>query len=411
MTMNSEPTFPIPLKYDVRNGVQRYRYFSTWWANGKRHGKSFGIDGETTKKQVKRDYEAWLMEWRERPDLRDPGGQQAAITVTRVAARYLRHAGRTYIKHGKRTSHVGNIKYAARAMRNLIGGKIATAVEAPDIALLRDTMIHGDAGPRSMKTVNTRLRIVKDAFVWAREKGWISERALADILSVKRLRKNRSAAKNSKKIKGISDLVVTETLKHLPAILQDMIAIERLTGMRPGEVCIVRGCDLVVDQQEGVWFYRPHIYKLEHMENAAERIIVFGPLAQAILQKYLRTDLTAYLFSPAEAHAQRLEKRRTDRETKLWPSHAKKRKENPTARLGAVYSEQSFRKAIHHACKKAGIKPWNPNQLRHAAANRLERQYGLDGTRVVLGHGHTSTTLIYLDPDVQKAVKIAREVG
>jgi len=188
------------------------------------------------------------------------------------------------------------------------------------------------------------------------------------------------------------------------------VELQELTGMRPGEVCDMRGID--VEAGGDVWLYRPPGHKLEHLEGeASEKIICLGPKAQAIVKRYLKADTTAHLFSPADAHAQRLEARRALRKTKLYPSHAAKRRENPTGRLGRRYTEGAYRKAVHYACKLAGVTKWNPNQLRHAAATRLQKKYGRDGSRVVLGHKHESTTEIYLDPDVQKAMQIAREVG
>ena len=48
-----------------------------------------------------------------------------------------------------------------------------------------------------------------------------------------------------------------------------MIQLQRLTGMRPGEVTIMRGCDLVTTNK--AWTYRPGTHKTEH--HGRERTI------------------------------------------------------------------------------------------------------------------------------------------
>ncbi len=53
----------------------------------------------------------------------------------------------------------------------------------------------------------------------------------------------------------VEDSTVEATLPYLSAVVADMIRLQRLTGMRPGEVCAVRPCD--VDRSEEVWTYRP----------------------------------------------------------------------------------------------------------------------------------------------------------
>ena len=74
-------------------------------------------------------------------------------------------------------------------------------------------------------------------------------------------------------------------------------------------------------------------------------------------------------------------------------------------------SRNSYEHAIKTACRKAGIEPWRPNQLRHAAATRIRRQYGLEAAQVVLGHSTASTTEIYAERNIGLACDIALKLG
>jgi integrase len=77
----------------------------------------------------------------------------------------------------------------------------------------------------------------------------------------------------------VADEITHATLEHLPDVVADMVRLQRLTGMRPAEVCIVRPCD--IDQSNDVWAYRPESHKTEH--HGRERAIPVGSRGQEIL--------------------------------------------------------------------------------------------------------------------------------
>ena len=57
-----------------------------------------------------------------------------------------------------------------------------------------------------------------------------------------------------------------------------MIQLQSLTGMRPGEVVIMRGCDL--DTTGKIWTYGPARHKTEH--HGIARLVYVGPQAQGV---------------------------------------------------------------------------------------------------------------------------------
>ena len=54
---------------------------------------------------------------------------------------------------------------------------------------------------------------------------------------------------------------------------------------------------------------------------------------------------------------------------------------------------------------------WHPHQLRHNAATRLRREFGLDVARVILGHGTLMMTDQYAELDREKALAVMAQVG
>jgi site-specific recombinase XerD len=57
------------------------------------------------------------------------------------------------------------------------------------------------------------------------------------------------------------------------------------------------------------------------------------------------------------------------------------------------------------------IPRWHPNQLRHAFATTVRREYGLEAAQVLLGHSKCDTTQVYAERTEALAVTVAGEVG
>ena len=106
------------------------------------------------------------------------------------------------------------------------------------------------------------------------------------------------------------------------------------------------------------------IHKTEHHGKARE--IYLGPRSQAVLRPWLKPDLQAYLFSPAEAKAAHALQLRQERKTPLWPSHVRhqqrKRKPNPQRTPKDHYSTVTYRRAIEYGLAKANAKIRKPTR-------------------------------------------------
>ena len=192
----------------------------------------------------------------------------------------------------------------------------------------------------------------------------------------------------------------------------------------------MRGCDL--DTSSKVWVYTPMTHKGVHYGCA--RQIYLGPKAQEIINDFLKPDLTAFLFSPAEADAERKAKQNQSRKTPMTPSQRRraeralrraergKRRRAPRER----YDSQSYARAIKYAIKQAfrpdGMtsaefmkwKPpqhWHPHQLRHNAATWLRKEFGIEIARIILGHKSPAITEVYAELDAAKAHEVIGKVG
>jgi integrase len=327
------------------------------------------------------------------------------LTINEMLLAFWSHAERHYrTPSGRPTKELANFGDTFRPLRQLYGSTIAREFSPLRLKALRQTMI--DAG-LARTTINQRIGRIIHVFKWAASEEMVSASVYQSLKTVSGLQKGRTDARESKPVKPVPDASVDAIRPHVARQVWAMVEIQRLTGMRPGEVCFIRTCDLDVSGM--VWVYTPADHKMLYRDR--ERKIYIGPRAQAILKSWLKTDLTEYLFSPADARAERYAAMRKRRKTPVQPSQRDRRKPSVKRRPGAHYTTCTYRNAIGTACSRAGISRWHPNQLRHNAATRLRKEFGLDVARVILGHSSPVVTEFYAELDMAKAAEAMSKVG
>jgi hypothetical protein len=211
----------------------------------------------------------------------------------------------------------------------------------------------------------------------------------------------------------------------------------------------MRACNL--DMTGSAWIYRPATHKNKH--RGMTKAVAIGPRAQAIIRKYLITDLSAFLFSPAEQDEMIRAAKRAARKTPLYPSHLKrlaKSHRRGVNRFRGRFDKDSVNKALGRACRVAfppppelarRIKPngkpesesewkrrlsgkelaavkawqkehhWHVHQLRHSASLTFTREFGLEGARAALGHSTVDMSAMYAGRDLEAAKTVAAGVG
>lgn len=368
---------------------------------------------------------------------------QEAVTITELVARYWQFAQDNY---------GGSTASAAKERRHI---HIV-------LGILREAYGHakaGDFGPKALRIVrqkmiergwcrrfvNQNVGRIKRIFRWATENELIPGGVYHSLQAVLGLRRGRTEARESEPVRPVPREMIDAVLQHASRQVGAMIEMQLLTAARPGEICIMRPCD--VDRTGKIWLYRPASHKTAH--HGHERVIYIGPRGQEILQPFLLRPPEAYCFSPAEADAERRAALHEQRVTPLSCGNqpGTNRKAKPGRKPGDHYATNSYRRAIHYSCKKAFPLPshldkrdgetceqyrarlrrskklrtevnawrkahrWHPHQLRHNAATYLRKEFGLDTARVILGHRSAMVTEIYAEVDREKAVQAMLDVG
>ncbi len=351
------------------------------------------------------EYDRLVAEWLENG--RHPLGVDSAdMTVAELIVRYWKFAKSYYQKDGRCTGQTPGIKVALRLVRDRYGKTLAADFGPLSLkAVRRQWVLDG----LSRNYVNEHVSRVTRMFRWAASEQLIRASAPQALAMVAGLRKGKTESRETAPILPVDGAIVEAALHHLPAIPADMVRLQRLTGCRPAEVCILRPCDL--DREGDVWTYKPESHKTEH--HGRERVIFIGPKAQGVLLRYLARDAQAYCFRPCDSEQKRLAEQEANRKTPRSCGNVRgsNKKKKPRRKPGERYDTSSYRRSIHRACDRAGVERWSPNRLRHSAATEIRREFGLEAAQVILGHSQANVTQVYAERDLAKGLEVAKQIG
>jgi integrase len=421
--------------YVTLNG--KPRYLGTWTKSQNSPSRS--------------EYNRIVAEWMAngRTLIKSSGNGSSDLSVAELLLAFWNHAQDYYRRpDGTQTNEVGNFADVIRPLRKLYGDTVVTDFGPIALKAVRQKMIESGW---CRTNINRQINRVKHIFRWGTENEIVPASVYYGLQAVSGLKAGRSEAKESDPVKPVADKHVGAVLPYLSRQVKTMVQLQQLSGMRPGEVTMMHTCDLETSGK--MWTYIPQTHKTQH--HGHQRVVYLGPQAQELLKPFLRPDLQAFIFQPADAERERREKMAAARETPLNEGNkpGSNRRDDPEKRPGASYTVEAYCHAIHRACEQAFEMPdsyreprgknvkeaeeklaadvqkqrklhrankraewrakhcWHPHQLRHTVATRLRRDYGIDTANVILGHSTLTATQVYAEQDQAKAKQIMAEVG
>lgn len=346
-------------------------------------------------------FETLLAEWREQFGKgKDASEPAVGFTVADLCAAFMKHAERHY-RHadGTPTTEIESFKQSMRPLLRLYGDAVAAEFGPKALKDVRAAMISGSwltakermaRAPHmlvwSRKLVNQRVGRLKRIWKWGASEELVPAATFHALATVQGLLVGRTEAPDYDDVEPVSESVVQATLPFLSPVVRAMVEVQRLTGMRPGEICSLTPGE--IDREglkvDGVtlWVYRPKLHKTSWRGHA--KAVVIGPKAQAALLPFLDRNPDAPCFSPREGDPRK--------------AH----------RAAMRYKVAVYGHRITVACKRAGVEHWHPHQLRHATATAIGN---LEQARAVLGHRDVKITSVYAARDLQTAAAIIAKIG
>lgn len=320
------------------------------------YGRDFYLGPHGTKAS-KLEYDRLIGEWiaAGRPSVAPV--RQSDITIVELSVTYRRWGEGYYRKNGKPTDTIFQIRRATELVCEKYGRTAAAEFGPLAFQAFQASLI---ARGLSRKTINHFTSTVRRMFRWAVTRELVPAAVFQALVAVPHVPKDRTGARETPPVRPVEDVVVEVTLPHLPTVVADMVRFQRLTGCRPGELCLLRPLD--VDRSQEVWRYRPVSHKTQHRDM--ERVVFIGPKAQDVLRPYLLRPADAWCFSPAESEKHRREARHAARKTppSCGNTPGSNRKSRPKRRARDRYTNDSYNRAIQRGCEAAyGM----PKELRY----------------------------------------------
>lgn len=320
--------------------------------------------------EARRRYEAecarWLARGR-RPEVAPPPG---APTVADLAGRFRAAVESSPVSGSERAM----VRCALEAVLRLHADTPADQFGPAAYKEVRADLVRRGL---SRATVKGYLHRVKQMYRWAAEEEILPAEHWHALRAVRPSRA-ADAGRATPPVLPPGPGVVEATLPFLSHHWHDLVAVQRLTGMRPGEVCRMRVDE--VDRSGPVWYYRPGRHKMTYAGH--DRVVRIGPQAQAILGPRL---------DAAPRHGG-------------WAFPAPRNRTRPV-------DPKSYGTAILTACRRAGLPPWHAHQLRHETATRLRAARGPEVAQAQLGHARINQTERYAQQHGEAADRAIAELG
>lgn len=313
------------------------------------------------------------------------------VTVSVVVNEYRKH-----IEASQSPANISCIHSALRPVRRLYGSLPAAKFGPRKLEAVRHTWITNDMddrpnGKRRKKkglkrsTVNRYTHAVRRMFKWAAARELVPVTVWQALEAVSNLRAGEQSVKDSDKIEPVPNADVRRVRRQLSRPVRALTTLQLLTGARPSELLGLRAIDL--ETKDKVWRVEMKEHKTRH--KGKRRVLLFGPRAQRVLHEFIKSRPTNEpLFSPRESFRE-LQGRDAEvgRRANQRPSPTQSDRT-----IGDIFDHNSYRRQITRACEALGVTPWTPYRLRHNAATRIRRLYGLEMAQLALGHSSARVT-------------------
>lgn len=215
-------------------------------------GQRIYLPGRFGADESKAEYRRLCAEWvaKNRPAV--PVPPTDALTIVELILQFWRFCERHYVKNGEPTDEQSGIRLALRPLRELYGTTTALSFGPLKLKAVREQMI---AQGLARTTINQNIGRIRRMFRWAASEELIPATVYQSLSTVQGLQRGRTDAREPTPVLPVEDDRIDAALPFMPRIVADMARIQRLCGARPGEMVILRPCD--VKRDGAVWKYTP----------------------------------------------------------------------------------------------------------------------------------------------------------
>lgn len=332
----------------------------------------------------------------------------AGTTVKDLVKAFMAHvADPKYQIDGEKTStHVACRLYLVDGLAKEYGAMVADDFRHPEFEEFRQRYIGRGYARNSIKIVTGRVLAL---FRWGHKKGAVSAETLTSL-------KASPEPDEGEEREPIAPVPPEDLERVLLSLEQEparchvlpfrrdhyhkrlrqaaMMRLQELVGMRPGELCRMRGSEIDREGKVRVgtrivqvagpdgtpyrgWVFQPSRHKT--MKKGKTVAYLVGPQARAILDRWLPADPNEY----------------------VWKGRSKRNH----------LRMRSYREGIYHACQRAKVSRFGPHRLRHACVTKYGMIAGIEKAGQVVSHQSLDATARYFERTLGEISGLVEKFG
>jgi integrase len=360
-------------------------------------------------------YAELIREWQERgeqPAERAPNPVQASLRLGDLLRQFLEHVDATgrYRKNGKPNSHRAEFGNVIDSLTKFAGNVPVARLTEATLVSWRDQLERNRGLTRG--GINRKVGKVVRMLRWGRARGLVPKVVWADVSAIEPLRRGECGDRpeHGRPRRAVDLDEVEKVAAHCAPQVGDVLRLQALCGMRPGEVLQIRWVDIdkrpLEGDTSGSWLYVVPGAKTSHHGHVTRYVL--PKAAQEILERYPAVPM-AYIFSPAAALAERRVRRRAARKSKLTPSQ-RQRDKNAKREYADTWDTHKYRRHVTRACEKAGVQTFTPHEVRHGFVTWAANALSLGAAAAAANHRSVTTTQRYVHVKQTDAITVAAAV-
>jgi len=194
----------------------------------------------------------------------------AGVSISRLSIAFVAFAKGYYLKDGKQTAEVSCIQMALKPLVRIFGKEKINSFGPLKLKAVREEMIRLNW---ARKTINKSVERITRMLRWGTENEYVDPTIYQACRAVTGLRRGRCEARETEAVQPVPKSDIDAVELFVSRQIWGMIQLQLCTGMRPGEVCILKAGD--IDRSSDVWTFKPPTHKTAH--HGRQRFIFIGP--------------------------------------------------------------------------------------------------------------------------------------
>lgn len=332
----------------------------------------------------------------------------AGATVKQLVTEFMKAvADVKYQIDGEKTStHNACRLYLVDGLAAQYGAMLADDFRHPEFEEFRLQYLERGYARNSMKILTGRVLAL---FRWGHRRGAVSAETLTSLKASPEPDEGEEREPIAPVPADVLALVLAtleapEPPPDVPGIRRDhyakrrrqaaMMRLQELVGMRPGELCRMRGKEIDREGKVRVgnrivqvagpdgepycgWIFQPGRHKT--MKKGKTVAYLIGPKARAILEAWLPADPDAYVWRGKDG--------------------------------SGPYQLRSYREGIYEACQRAKVSRFGPHKLRHTCVTKYGQVAGIEKAGQVVSHQSLDATARYFERTLGEISGLVEQFG